>query len=118
MVYHRVSIQIAKNSLTISIYGIAYMAFTLYNDALKSRLFRKFLNIEDIFIDDTTSYFSDMGMELQENMLDLMKLLAPINLTENNKLKKAAEEYLGGSIELETFEQEVVACLVAEKLSE
>ena len=124
MIIHHVAIRYYKSGATIYIqyYGsesrFKHIIFVFHDDALKPKLLRKLLETEGIIINDATTYFFEPGLGIQEDMLELIELLAPINIAENTEMQKAAEEYLRGMIGLEKFKQEVVAYCVAGKLSE
>ena len=126
---HRVNMAIGKNRALITTpcldditanptekYRIVTIAFEFYDSAMKPKLLWKLLGIRG-GISESGMYFFNTGFGIEDDKLELIELLAPINIAENTELKKTAGDYLGGVIEREKFEQEVVAYCVAGKLS-
>lgn len=97
-------------------YRIATIAFEFHDSAMKPKLLWKLLGMRGN-VNELEGYFYDTGFSIEGDLLELIELLAPINITENNELEKIVEEYLGGAIERKNFEEEVVAYCVADKLS-
>lgn len=120
---HRVAIGMDDSRATISIvhwkneYETTVIVYTFYGDMLKKGLLHKLLSIEGIVINELEIYFFECALEISESMVELIERLAPINITKSGRMKKATREYLDGVMELEKFEQEVIAYCVAEKLS-
>ena len=97
-------------------YKITTIAFEFHDSAMKLKLLWKLIGMRGN-INESEMYYYDTGFSIEENRLELIELLAPINITENIELKKIAGDYLDGTTEREKFEQEVIAHCVAEKLS-
>lgn len=119
----RREIEVEGTQLSISVFRwknkntIRLIIYIHDNEVFKKRLVEKLLGTEGISISGAEILSFYCTHEISENLFELLEFLAPVDMRENNELKKIAKEYLDGTIEREMFEQEVIAHCVADKLS-
>lgn len=98
-------------------YEITTIRFDFHNTEKKLKLLWKLLGLLGN-INESEMHYYDTSFRIEEDLLELIELLAPVDITESGGMMKVAEDYLKGVIGLKKFEQEVVAYCVANKLSE